>query len=68
MSFFVKDLVGKTITFDLNILETIDKLKAKLADREGIPVVHQRLLFDGKQLEDQYTLLYMVLKVGIQFI
>lgn len=55
---FVKTLTGKTISIPTNKNSTILEIKYSILEKEGIPLDQQRVIFKGRQLEDELSVNY----------
>jgi ubiquitin len=56
MQIFVRELAGRTITLNIELADTIDKIKEQIQDKIGVPPEQQRLIYAGKQLMENMTI------------
>ncbi|KAG1670872.1 hypothetical protein FOA52_000374 [Chlamydomonas sp. UWO 241] len=56
MDIHVKALTGSTLTLTVASSDTVEDVKMQVEDLTGVPPDLQRLIFGGKQLEDEWTL------------
>ena len=56
MQIFVKTQTGKTITIEVEPTDSIEAVKEKIFEKEGILPENQRLIFNGEQLDEGKTL------------
>ncbi|XP_003746973.1 NEDD8 [Galendromus occidentalis] len=51
----VKTLTGKEIEIDIEPTDKVERIKERVEEKEGIPPAQQRLIFSGKQMNDDKT-------------
>nr|XP_033476174.1 polyubiquitin-like [Epinephelus lanceolatus] len=49
---FVRNLEGKSNTYDIKADETVALFKSKVQSREGVPVSQQRLIHQGREMRE----------------
>ncbi|KAK3085601.1 hypothetical protein FSP39_005992 [Pinctada imbricata] len=51
----LKTLTGKEIEIDIEPTDKVERIKERVEEKEGIPPPQQRLIFSGKQMNDEKT-------------
>ena len=54
---FIKTLNGKSIKIECSLKDTVSRIKKRIKDKEGLQIEDQRLIYSGKQLQDDQTLI-----------
>lgn len=64
MQIKVKNLAGRATTIDVEPTDTIEKIKERVEEKEGIPPLQQRLIFGGRAMADAKTASDYNIKAG----
>jgi len=64
MQIFVKLITGENITLEVESSDTVEAVKGKIEEKEGIPARIQRLVFGGNELQEGRTLADYDVKPG----
>ena len=64
LEIIVKMLTGKSVRVGVNLFDTVEELKGKVQDKEGLPPDSLRIVFAGRQLENRKRLAYYSIQKG----
>jgi len=56
MQIFVKTPAGRILTLEVEPTDTIDSVKGKIQEKEGVPPDRQRLFYNNRELKEGKTL------------